>query len=1067
MLQTLLVTSDQTSRANPFGDAPSDGLVSNGVLLGGSRLVVAGLGWAGTVLIVRELSTDDWGRFSFVFGVLGLLSFATDLGSSRVVLQGLAAERGDRGVFAGSYVLLRLALGVLAYIIALTYVVLGGYSSDVVLMMALAGCVLLISAPSDGIEAVFQSHMRLRAVAEANVLGQVAQLVSTVVVALVRPTALLFVLPALLFDVVAAAWKLLAVRVLMRLRYVVRLSTWASVLRQAAPIAIGTALATLYLRVDLVLLSRLDTFEAVGRYGVAVKFVTLFGFLPLALMTALLPLLVRSWPGDLSAFHRVVQRATMLVTVLAGAVAVGFLPVAGGMTQALYGEEYGVAARAAQIIVASECVMYLSLVGLNVLVTVARNKEYVLITAVGLVLNVCANLVLVPRLSFEGAAIAAAVTNVAVAVAVYAVATRVVGVRQQPVGRQLVVVGCAVAGVAIGAGADQLLAWWLAAPVGLVAYAVAVELSGAAGPGGLRGLLRDERPPRPAGGSIRLVALSHTSLVSGAEIALERVLTGARARGWEVTACVPPGSFADRLRGAGFDVVPIVDLKLPEGILPFAAARLGVRQLRAARVIRTSCAGVDVLLVNGLLSLPAVRLAHPDARVVWLVHDVVRDRRSNALLRLGYRAVDLAVGVSEAAAAPVRERAVATRVVPNGTAWPVEPAPPRSGPCVLGCAGLLTPWKGHRVLLEAVSGLPPHVSLEIVGGVFPKDTEYAAGLRRRAGEADLRGRVTFSGPVDDLLARMRRWTLLVSPSTDPEAGPLVALEAMSVGLPVVATAHGGPVEFVGNAGVLLPPGDVSALRTALEQLIDDPARRAAMGEAGRREVAARFRLDERVNELLDVLQETAERDSDAEASYGLRSAFRKGGKATTTWLPDVVVDAVRARAFAFPGGEVVRIVTALEVAGIRAWLVGGWGVDALLGAQTRRHSDLDVAVEAVGDAVNRAVAVLVGLGYESVTTSRETSELMPFRLILRHATGRTVDLVPVCLGPTEHRAWCGDWQWLDRAGGLSATGSIASAQVPCISATAQLALRSGYRPRRRDRRDRVQLEQHLRSGASA
>ena len=54
-----------------------------------SRLVVAALGWAGTVMIVRNLSASEWGQFSFIFGFLGLLSVITDLGVGRLVIAGL------------------------------------------------------------------------------------------------------------------------------------------------------------------------------------------------------------------------------------------------------------------------------------------------------------------------------------------------------------------------------------------------------------------------------------------------------------------------------------------------------------------------------------------------------------------------------------------------------------------------------------------------------------------------------------------------------------------------------------------------------------------------------------------------------------------------------------------------------------------------------------------------------------------------------------------------------------------------------------------------------------------
>ena len=135
----------------------------------------------------------------------------------------------------------------------------------------------------------------------------------------------------------------------------------------------------------------------------------------------------------------------------------------------------------------------------------------------------------------------------------------------------------------------------------------------------------------------RLVALSHTGLHSGAERVLGRVLAAALADGWDVRCCVPDGPFADDLRAAGIPVVEVPDLKLPGGPRPLAALRLLGRARRASRILRAQGRTADVVLVNGLLGLPAARLARLRVPVVWLVHDIVRRRDWRALLRaVGY-----------------------------------------------------------------------------------------------------------------------------------------------------------------------------------------------------------------------------------------------------------------------------------------------------------------------------------------------------------------------------------------------------------------------------------------------
>lgn len=367
----------------------------------------------------------------------------------------------------------------------------------------------------------------------------------------------------------------------------------------------------------------------------------------------------------------------------------------------------------------------------------------------------------------------------------------------------------------------------------------------------------DVTGPPPQRTNLRLLALSHTGLLSGAELVLLRALLAARQRGWAVRCLCPPGPFADRLREEGVTVLDVPDLKLANGPRPLAAALAGLRAMRVARVLRRATADGDVLLVNGLLGLPAARLARPAVPVVLLGHDIIARADWRALLRLVAPVVTLALPVSEPVARPLRAAGIATRIVRNGTAWPVEAAPPAAArPPVVGCAGALTPWKGQAVLLEAVAGLPG-VQVELAGAPFPKDTAYAEQLAARIAQPDLAGRARLLGRVADVPHLLHGWSVAVVPSTDPDPTPLALLEAMSVGVPVVATDHGGPPEYLGDGGVLVPPGDVEALRAALSGLLADAELRARYGAAGRRRVAEHYRRDERIGELLDVLAGTA------------------------------------------------------------------------------------------------------------------------------------------------------------------------------------------------------------------
>ncbi|HKY32199.1 MAG TPA: glycosyltransferase family 4 protein [Candidatus Polarisedimenticolia bacterium] len=165
---------------------------------------------------------------------------------------------------------------------------------------------------------------------------------------------------------------------------------------------------------------------------------------------------------------------------------------------------------------------------------------------------------------------------------------------------------------------------------------------------------------------------------------------------------------------------------------------------------------------------------------------------------------------------------------------------------VLGAIGRFDPWKGIHVALSAA--LPilrerADVRFLVVGDQYRRfHPEYARTLREFSRAEGAGGRILFAGFQDDVLPYLARMDIVVHSATAPEPFGLVVIEAMAAGCAVIASAAGGPLEIVteGVDGLLHPPGDESALRTAMRRLIDDASLRRSLGDQGRRTVAARY-----------------------------------------------------------------------------------------------------------------------------------------------------------------------------------------------------------------------------------
>ena len=158
----------------------------------------------------------------------------------------------------------------------------------------------------------------------------------------------------------------------------------------------------------------------------------------------------------------------------------------------------------------------------------------------------------------------------------------------------------------------------------------------------------------------------------------------------------------------------------------------------------------------------------------------------------------------------------------------------------------VTRLKGLENFIGAAATLAerhPRARFLVAGEPGPGDHAYLESLQRLATLLGVGDRVIFAGLRRDVPALLAASTVAVMPSLN-EALSNALLESMAAGAPTVATRVGGTPEAIadGRNGVLVPPGDVAALASAIGRLLDSPDMAAALGRAARRTVEQRFSL---------------------------------------------------------------------------------------------------------------------------------------------------------------------------------------------------------------------------------
>ena len=324
------------------------------------------------------------------------------------------------------------------------------------------------------------------------------------------------------------------------------------------------------------------------------------------------------------------------------------------------------------------------------------------------------------------------------------------------------------------------------------------------------------------------------------------------------------------LRGRGHDVAVLASIGAHEGPHPFVealrATGIEVHTLRApGRAYRAELAGMadlihafspDVVHTHGfrsdVLGLVAARRA--DRPIVSTVHGLTggtwKVRLYERIQKLALRRFDGVVAVSDVLARAF-ERAGFRRdrihSIRNALVAPREPLPRLKArealglpldARIVGWVGRFGAEKGPDLFVEALAGLGADV-LGVMIGDGPERAP-AAALAESRGIAD---RLRLTGAIDGADRYLRAFDVLAL-SSRTEGTPMILLEAMAGGVPVVTTAVGGVPDVVGpEEAMLVTPGNAEALADAIEAVFDAPAEAEARARRARRRLDDAFAVE--------------------------------------------------------------------------------------------------------------------------------------------------------------------------------------------------------------------------------
>jgi O-antigen/teichoic acid export membrane protein len=367
------------------------------------RALNLAMGVGVTLLLVRTLGTDGFGRWSVLLAVIGFVSYFGSLGLAQVAVERAAGDPERSPHWFGALLTLRLALIGPVTLLSLG-VCLALADDSAMRIAAVLVCATLPIAVLSALSVVFQLQVRNVVVTAIEAGNGIVWAAAVGVVALLDGG--LVAIAAAFLGVATltnAAYLVLALRA-SPIHFRGSRALWGDLMRQGLPVGIGGLLTLGYGYVDQVIVFEVAGVRDAGLYGAVYRIYERAQFLPAAIMTTLFPLFVTARDHDPARVRRLFHTAVdylVLTSLPAFAITLaGPEPI----THLLFGAEFDDAAPALPLLMATFVVVSLGYLTGYLIVAYNLQRKFLLIGIGALVFNVATNLALVPAYGFMAAA---------------------------------------------------------------------------------------------------------------------------------------------------------------------------------------------------------------------------------------------------------------------------------------------------------------------------------------------------------------------------------------------------------------------------------------------------------------------------------------------------------------------------------------------------------------------------------------------------------------------------------------------------------------------------------------
>ncbi len=387
-------------------------IVKNAGFLVGSDIVSKVLSLFFLVYIARILGDTGFGKYSFAFSFVAMFTLFSDLGVMPLLIREISRDKKKIDYYLYNSLTLRVIASIAALILALISLPIYKTDFEIFLSVFLISFAMIFYNLAETLLALFQAEQKM----EYPAYITISERIFTVILGIYAVTNGFGLLGITVVYFLSYFGMFIAAIILVRkkihkIRFILDFKSMKAILKESAPFWFTVIFATIYFKINTIMLAFFKGYQPVGWYSAAYAVIETLVFIPLAFSRAIFPAMSEMYIKNKDMLRELLKKSVGYITIIAVPIAFGIAFFSDQIILLVYKEQFANSVLVLRILIWAVMLMFPSMILGNFLNAINKQKIFTYVTAISAVISIILNTILIPAYSYIGAAIATIITE--------------------------------------------------------------------------------------------------------------------------------------------------------------------------------------------------------------------------------------------------------------------------------------------------------------------------------------------------------------------------------------------------------------------------------------------------------------------------------------------------------------------------------------------------------------------------------------------------------------------------------------------------------------------------------